>query len=153
VDENDKKTAEMIAAAGEKAGEKKAMLVVTKSDLSQVINLTEAEAILPFVKTVFVSSVTGGGISELEDEIANLVFEGKTASRESILVADVRQKNLLVRAEADASEAATALRSGEPLDFAEVSMRAAYDALGEVVGETVTEDILDRVFERFCIGK
>jgi tRNA modification GTPase len=149
IDENDAGVADIIRAAGEKT----ALLAVSKSDISQAINLAEAERLLPFAKTFPVSSVTMDGIPELEDGIADLVFGGRTASRERILVADARQKNLLLRAEAEATEAALALRAGEPLDFAEVNIRAAYDALGEITGETVTEDILDRVFEKFCIGK
>ncbi|MDR2611136.1 MAG: hypothetical protein LBC58_06725, partial [Clostridiales Family XIII bacterium] len=149
VDKDDKKVAEIVAPSGEKT----ALLIVSKSDMRQVIDLTEAGKLMPFAKAIFVSSVTGDGIAELEDGIADLVFGGKTASRESLLVADVRQKNLLIRAESEALEATHALRSGEPLDFAEVNIKAAYDALGEIIGETVTEDILDRVFERFCIGK
>jgi tRNA modification GTPase len=146
LDENDKRVAETISG-------KTTILLVTKSDKHQKVDLTESDILIPAARIIKISSVTGDGIQELEDEIANLVFGGKTPSRESLLVTDVRQKNLLIQAEAEAKKGAVSLRKGEPLDIAEVDLRAAWESLGEIIGETVTEDILDRVFERFCVGK
>jgi tRNA modification GTPase len=146
LDENDKR-------AWENVSDKTVILLVSKSDKCQVIDLTEVKTLSPDSRIIKISSVTGEGIFELENEIANLIFGGKTISRESLLVTDIRQKKLLIRAEAEAQKGIDSLRAGEPLDFSETDLRAARDSLGEIIGETVTEDILDRVFERFCVGK
>ncbi|MDR1068753.1 MAG: tRNA uridine-5-carboxymethylaminomethyl(34) synthesis GTPase MnmE [Clostridiales Family XIII bacterium] len=146
IDDYDKKVAARL-------GGKTAVTLVSKSDAYQVINLTDAEALIPGSPVMSVSSVSGAGIAELEKHIAELVFGGEISPGERLLVTNARHKNLLVRALAETEKAAGELRSGAPLDFAEVEMRAAYDSLGEIIGETVTDDILDRVFERFCVGK
>jgi tRNA modification GTPase len=146
LDENDKRAWENVSG-------KTVILLVSKSDKSQAVDFLEVKKFSPDSRVIKISSVTGEGIHELENEIANLIFGDKTISRESLLVTDIRQKNLLIRAEEETQKGIDSLRAGEPLDFSETDLRAARDSLGEIIGETVTEDILDRVFERFCVGK
>lgn len=146
IDEYDKKVAAQL-------GGKTVIVVVSKSDICQEITLTDARALIPDSRVMHISSVSGAGISELENHIAELIFGGGVSPGERLFVTNMRHKNLLVRASAEVAKAVEELRAGAPLDFAEVEMRAAHDSLGEIIGETVTDDILDRVFERFCVGK
>jgi tRNA modification GTPase len=67
------------------------------------------------------------------------------------MVTDIRHKNALLKAYTAMKKALRAIGASE--EFIALDLRQALDALGEIVGETTTEDILDRVFSRFCVGK
>ena len=97
--------------------------------------------------------LTGTGITELEEHIANLVLAGKTLQSESALITSARHQESLRRASEHIRASLIPLREGLPLDFVSIDLRAAYDALGEVTGETASEDLLERIFQEFCIGK
>jgi tRNA modification GTPase len=113
----------------------------------------DVEALFP-AETVFeISAKTTQGLQALEDHIVKSVYGGVLKQGESLLVTNVRHADLISKALAEVDSALSILSSGEALDFAEVNLRAACDFLGEITGQTVTEDILDIVFERFCVGK
>ena len=65
----------------------------------------------------------------------------------------MRHKDLLERSLRSLSDATEMLSAGEALDFAETDIRTAWSLLGEIIGETVNQDILAEVFSRFCLGK
>ena len=69
------------------------------------------------------------------------------------MVNNVRHIQLLDQASGDLERAGEMICRSEPLDFIEVDVRSAYDALGEIIGETVSDEILNEVFSRFCLGK
>jgi tRNA modification GTPase len=69
------------------------------------------------------------------------------------LVPNMRQKTLLEKAQQDLGEAGQALEAGMPRDIALVPLQAGVDRLGEITGEISSEDVLDQIFSRFCIGK
>ena len=71
---------------------------------------------------------------------------------ESILVTSARHQEALRRTAKHLQAAALSLAQ-VPLDFVSIDLRAAYEALGEVTGETASDDLLDRIFSKFCIGK
>lgn len=110
-----------------------------------------------------VSAVEGRGLPELLAVAASAVskvFEfgdAKTAPEgagtRDVCVSNIRQKNLLDRAAAALVNAEAALRSGETLDILSLRIREASDALGEITGEIATDDVLDSIFSRFCLGK
>jgi len=90
---------------------------------------------------------------EQDEDIANLVLAGKTLQSESALITSARHQESLRRASDHIRASLLPLREGLPLDFVSIDLRAAYDALGEVTGETASEDLLERIFSEFCIGK
>jgi len=85
--------------------------------------------------------------------IIALVLTGKTTQSEGPLVTSARHQESLRRAAEHISASLLTLQQGVPLDFVSIDLRAAYDALGEVTGETASEDLLERIFSEFCIGK
>ncbi len=95
----------------------------------------------------------GRGLDKLEEVIADLVLGGQVAGRDPILISNVRHKNALERARRYTNEARAALTGGLPLEMAAIDVRNALDALGEITGATVGDDLLDRIFADFCIGK
>ena len=70
-----------------------------------------------------------------------------------MLITNARHANLLSQSLQLLADARTMLESGEALDFAETDIRSAWSLLGEIIGETVNQDILTEVFSRFCLGK
>ena len=103
---------------------------------------------------VIESSVTqGDGISRLEDEIENMVYGGQVSQGENLLVTNVRHKNLLEEGKKCLEDALEMVRIREPLEFIESDVNRCYEAMGEIIGETATSDIIDKVFERLCLGK
>jgi tRNA modification GTPase len=93
------------------------------------------------------------GIEELETEIESMVYGGQLRQEESLLVTNARHVELLEKAGEAIGEARQMTENSEALDFIEVDVRRCYELLGEIIGESVTEDILEQVFARFCLGK
>jgi tRNA modification GTPase len=128
------------------------ILILNKSDREQCIEVNDLLQLWPNATLVSTSASTRQGLPELEETIVELVLGGKTLSSESVLVTSARHQEALRRA-AEHLRAASSSLERVPLDFVSIDVRAAYDALGEVTGETASDDLLDRIFSEFCIGK
>ena len=129
------------------------VLIVNKADCRQLVEIAQLRQMWPGAPLIHTSMLTGTGIAELEEHIANLVLAGKTLQSESALITSARHQESLRRASEHIRASLIPLREGLPLDFVSIDLRAAYDALGEVTGETASEDLLERIFQEFCIGK
>ena len=99
------------------------------------------------------SLIAGKGIKETEDIIENLVYGGKISQGESVMVNNIRHIELLQKSSDFLNDAYNMAEEGEALDFIEIDIKSAYEALGEIIGETVSDDIINEVFSRFCLGK
>jgi tRNA modification GTPase len=104
---------------------------------------------LTFVSTAEVSALTGQGVEDLLHLLVSLVI-GEETGGDEIVIAEARHHEALVRAAASLARAQEQL--AEPALMAS-DLRDAVNALGEITGETVGEEILDRIFSKFCIGK
>ena len=98
------------------------------------------------------SAKTGQGLDGLIKAMADLCGAGKVQPGEAVLT-QTRHRDAVRRAGLAVGEACEALEAGYPLDMATGGLRAAWRALGEVTGGTVDEDVIDRIFEKFCLGK
>jgi tRNA modification GTPase len=146
--------------------EKKHIIIINKTDLPQAFGEEEAAAILPFEaekKTGITSlSLIGDkgekmnknneGILAIESIIESFVMSG-VSSGSSLLVTKARQKSLLEIAKSELAESKDIIEKDSAPEFAEVNLRAAWEALGEMIGERATDDVIERVFEEFCVGK
>jgi len=92
-------------------------------------------------------------IEEVRAAVARLGWGGAAIDANAALVANARQISALVRASEALEHARTTLSSRFPLDMASGDLRGAVQAFGEVTGEEVTEEVLDGIFSRFCVGK
>ncbi|HQL57941.1 MAG TPA: tRNA uridine-5-carboxymethylaminomethyl(34) synthesis GTPase MnmE [Myxococcota bacterium] len=100
------------------------------------------------------SCVDGTGLGELRKRLSALIDQViRTGFRTDLLVVGQRQLTALFAALNRVRAAKAALSSNMPLDLAAIDLRAAIDHLGEISGSSVSEEIMDRVFSRFCIGK
>jgi len=149
VNEQDDAIAAMLSQS------KKTFVAISKNDLPQVLFPAAARTLVPFASEVLsVSAQSIDGIRALEEAIGKLALGGAaTQAGTGALVTRANQKEALVRALAELTEAESVFARGDAPEFAEVNIRAAYEILGEILGETFTDDILDRVFSEFCIGK
>ena len=92
-------------------------------------------------------------MDKIEEEILNMVYSGNVKQNESLIVTNVRHKELLEKASDSLKDALNMTCSRQALDFIEVDLKNAYEFLGEITGETVSDDIINEVFSRFCLGK
>jgi tRNA modification GTPase len=93
------------------------------------------------------------GIDELEKEIAGLFFKGDIQQNNEVLVTNIRHKNLIDAAIRSVDEACGAYEGGMPLDCITIDVKNAAEQLGQITGESVSEDVMHEIFSRFCIGK
>lgn len=100
-----------------------------------------------------ISCRTGEGIEDLKERIFGLVWSGRVSADNLEAMINARHKEALERARQATHHTIAALRAEAPLDLVAVDLRAAVQAIGEIVGKTTTEDLLDAIFSQFCIGK
>lgn len=132
-------------------GNRPAVLVVNKSDLGSPV--VDVGAMLPDAPHVVVSAVTGAGLPELEEALANAVLSGRVMPSDCLLVSNPRHKALLEQAAEHVQAALEAHERGLPADFVSIDVMSAVTALGAITGETASEDLLNTIFSQFCVGK
>jgi tRNA modification GTPase len=130
--------------------DKKRVLVRNKTDLASIEWTGTA---LGGLSMVSVSCRTGEGIEGLKDAIKELVWSGEIRAEMLEVMINSRHQEALGRARAATLRTLEALRSHATLELVALDLRIAVNAVGEIVGKTVTEDLLDVIFSRFCIGK
>ncbi|HET7624198.1 MAG TPA: tRNA uridine-5-carboxymethylaminomethyl(34) synthesis GTPase MnmE [Verrucomicrobiae bacterium] len=128
---------------------KKRILVGNKMDLPPQLRLPENVN----APVLHVCCLTGKGIEPLKDAIKALVWSGEINSEMLQVMINSRHQDALNRARAATQRTADALRRDETLEIAAMDLRIAVNAVGEIVGKTTTEDLLDMIFSQFCIGK
>lgn len=138
----------------ESLADKKKILVVNKSDLSQKLDRVRLQKFssggTPCVEC---SCVTEDGTKPLEDAITRFITQGKVGVSDKVVVSSVRQKDLLEKTLAALDNARQSTASGLSEELIAVDVRLALDHLGGLVGEVATDEVLDRLFSQFCIGK
>lgn len=133
--------------------ERKSLVLINKRDLGEAISIEEIAAKLPASQVIEASLLKGQGITEIEDAVEDLVYGGEIVQKESMMVNNVRHIELLQQAVKSLTDALHMSEIREALDFIEVDVKNAYERLGEIIGETVSDDIINEVFARFCLGK
>jgi tRNA modification GTPase len=104
----------------------------------------------PIVQT---AAAQNRGIDDLEAAILQVTTDGSTQAANVDLAINQRQAAALTRAKVALAQVQQTIADQLPLDFWTIDLRSAIQSLGEVLGEEVTESVLDRIFSRFCIGK
>ena len=131
---------------------KKRIVVLNKADLASG-QMGRAEDEIPNVQRVLVSCLTEQGIEQLKDEIKGAVWSGEIKAEMLEVMINSRHQEALTRARAATLQTIEALRNDQTLDLVALDLRLAVNAIGEIVGKTTTEDLLDMIFSQFCIGK
>lgn len=132
---------------------RRALVLLNKRDLGAEVTVDVISEKLPDCDIIETALSKGEGLKEIEDNIESLVYGGQISQGESLMVNNVRHIDLLKQADSAAGDALSLLEIMEPLDIVEIDIRNAYDFLGEIVGDTVSDEIINEVFARFCLGK
>ena len=132
---------------------KKSLVLINKCDLARAVEIKDVRKLVPDADIIETSLADGSGIDEIEEFIENMVYGGEISQSHSTMVNNVRHIDLLARSWDSLNDARSMTAAGQALEFIEVDVRSAYESLGEITGETVSDDIINEVFARFCLGK
>ncbi len=131
---------------------KKRIIVINKSDLEQKIDTSELEKLSSGSSIVNISTKTGEGIDELMNTVSEMYNLGAITSSSS-LVSNMRHAEALNEAKNSLCAALDTLNCGMPMDMCTIDVSSALEHLGLITGATVSVDIVDKIFEHFCVGK
>src|SRR5205823_11264128 len=104
-------------------------------------------------RMVRTSAVSGEGLDDLKQAIGDAVLRQRLEPAESILITHLRHRTALVRAKESLEQVRLSLERHMPAECVALDLRAAVNAIREIIGETTIDDVLNRIFKEFCIGK
>jgi tRNA modification GTPase len=145
LDENDKEIIQLIE-------NKKSIVLLNKSDLQCIVSVEEIET-LTGVEPIVISAKENQGIQDLENKIKELFYQGMIAYNDQLYVTNVRHKRLLEEAVESLNLVKRSIEDDLPEDFYSIDLMNAYELLGEIIGEAVSEDLVNEIFSKFCMGK
>lgn len=145
LDENDEKIMEMIK-------DRTALVLLNKSDLDTV---TTEEMIASHLdqKTIKVSMKENQGVDELENAIKELFFHGKVELNDEVYITNARHKAALSNARDSLNMVLDSIAMEMPEDFYSIDLMNTYEELGNILGESLGEDLVNEIFSKFCTGK
>jgi len=132
---------------------KKTLVIMNKTDLGCNYEKQFLPGYLPHERIVEVSLLKKNGIEEMEDRILSLVFGGNIGSPADVILSNARHKDALQRTSEFLKEAKNSIENNMSDDFITIDLQASLDCLGEIVGKVSVDNLLDRIFSNFCIGK
>lgn len=133
--------------------DKKAVILVNKTDIDINIDVDTLCKYTDKENIIFVSVKANTGMEKLTERFKEMFLGGAIEAKESVLISNTRHKNMLVKAEEALAGAIVTIESGMPEDFISMDLQDALSALGEITGDSVDDEIIDRIFTRFCLGK
>ncbi|MCI6997424.1 MAG: tRNA uridine-5-carboxymethylaminomethyl(34) synthesis GTPase MnmE [Eubacterium sp.] len=145
LDENDEEILELLK-------EKKAIVLLNKSDLTPVITveMLQKKTSQPIIP---ISARMEQGVDRLEEKIREMFFQGDISFNDEVYITNVRHKNALEDAYASLTMVENSIAMEMPEDFFSIDLMSAYEALGSISGESVGEDLVNEIFSKFCTGK
>jgi len=132
---------------------KRALILINKIDLPSRLDEEDLVKRLNGSPLVRVSALTGEGIDHLRRAIRAQIVEGDIDNTSSHVIPNLRHKEALQEAATCFRNAAYNVREGMPMEIVAVDLKSGSEALGDIIGETTGEEVLDRIFSRFCLGK
>lgn len=128
---------------------KNAIIILNKTDLDGKISKDDFDKSFKIIET---SMISRDGIDKLEGAIFE-IFDSKELNKESLMITNLRHERLLNSSMKNLKSSLDDIKAYVPIDCVEVDLRASYDDLGLIIGETVSDEIMDKVFREFCVGK
>ena len=133
--------------------DKKSIILLNKIDLKQIINKTDKRIKEISNNIIEMSIVNDSGIEELYDKIAELFNFNEINVGNEILITNIRHKNIISKAKNNANKAQEAMNEGMPIDIVTIYIKEILENLSEITGEVVSEDVINEIFSKFCLGK
>ena len=145
LDENDQEIMELLKG-------RKSITIYNKTDLTPVVDMEflkekTASPVIP------ISAVEETGVSQLEDEIRRMFFQGELSFNDEVYITNARHKAALEEAMESLKLVKNSIEMGMAEDFFSIDLMNAYESLGRIVGESVGEDLVNEIFSKFCVGK
>ena len=131
----------------EKTKNKKRIIVVNKIDLKTKLNKKLLDSYIE------ISVKENIGIDKIKDEIKRLFNIGEISTNDMTYLSNARSIALLKKSLNNINDAINEINNNNPIDIVELSLKESWNNLGEVIGETYTDELLDELFSRFCLGK
>ena len=145
LDENDRDIIEMIR-------NRKAVVLLNKTDLEQVVSVEELEKQTGH-RVIPVSAKEETGIEELEKEIQSMFYQGDIDFNDEVYVTNIRHKTALTESLSSLKLVQKSIEDGMPEDFYSIDLMNVYEQLGTIIGEAVEDDLVNEIFSKFCMGK
>ena len=130
----------------------KSIVVLNKSDLGAVVN-KENELLNRFKYVINISALKRDGINDLYDTINKMFNLNEINLDNEIVITNERHRNIIKKAITNVEKAEESLKNGMPIDIVAISIKDILSNLGEITGDVASEEIIDEIFARFCLGK
>lgn len=146
MDEDDRKIIELIR-------DKKAIILLNKVDVLKDNNQMEKEINKLNKPVIKISAKEEMGLENLYDEIKKMFELNEISSNNEILITNERHKNQIIKAKQNILDAIETVRNNMPVDIISIYINQAMEDLGEITGVNVSENIINEIFAKFCLGK
>lgn len=130
--------------------DKRYIVLINKSDLAQKLDTAELGELQ---NVLYISAKSGQGLDEIRETIREMFFKNEIDFNNQLYITNARHKAALVRAAESLGHVRESIGAGVGEDFYTIDMMAAYESLGEIIGETLEDDLADKIFKDFCMGK
>ena len=155
LDENDRLILEFIQ---EKLQKTKVVVLLNKQDLDVVVSEQDIQNELQKYEikdctVLAISAKLEQGIPLLEDTLKEMFYQGKISFNDEVYITNMRQKEAIAEGLESLKQVKESILNQMPEDFYSIDLMNAYEVLGQVIGETVEEDLVNKIFSEFCVGK
>jgi tRNA modification GTPase len=129
------------------------IVIVNKTDLPKNIDMDRVKQLADGRPIITTSLLNEKGIDDLEKAISEMFFSGSVEAGDLTYVSNSRHIALLHQAKKAIEDAISSIEAGMPVDLAQIDLRRSWELLGEIIGDTVHESLIDQLFSQFCLGK
>lgn len=130
-----------------------AIVIVNKTDLERRLDIEEVKNMIGDMPLIQTSMLKQEGIDELELQIRDLFFGGEVQNQDMTYVSNSRHISLLKQARYTIQDAIDAAESGIPMDMVQIDLTRTWELLGEIIGESASDELINQLFSQFCLGK
>ncbi len=130
-----------------------AIVIVNKTDLKRRLDIEEVKTMIGDTSLIQTSMLKQEGIDELELQIRDLFFGGEVQNQDMTYVSNSRHISLLKQARQTIQDAIDAAEAGIPMDMVQIDLTRTWEILGEIIGESASDELINQLFSQFCLGK
>ncbi|GIN86738.1 tRNA modification GTPase MnmE [Heyndrickxia sporothermodurans] len=129
------------------------IVIINKTDLPQKINLEKVNELAAGHKVITTSLLEEKGIDDLEESISLMYFQGTIEASDMTYISNSRHIALIGQALDAIEEVLNGIDMGTPIDIIQIDLTRTWELLGEIIGDTVQESLINQLFSQFCLGK
>ena len=145
LDENDKEIIKLIS-------DKKSIVLLNKTDLESIVSKDDIKEIIN-TEPIEISAKENIGIDDIKNRIKEMFYDGMVSYNHEIFITNARHKEALVNAKKSLELVLASIDNEMPEDFFSIDLMGAYEELGYIIGEEVSDDLVNEIFSKFCMGK